>query len=115
MIEWVFAPFSIGMLTPIVFFIIPFVTTFTLGLSLTTSFFSLCYFLYYDWIHLSHHVDEYIPPTKWGKILKKSHTWHHYKNENLWWGVTNIFGDIIFGTRLGHKDVKPSDRVRNIW
>ena len=114
-IELVFAPISIGLLTPIIFFLLPLMITFNFHLALTCSYFSLCYFLYYEWTHLSHHMDHYIPPTKWGKILKKSHTWHHHKNENLWWGVTNILGDIILKTYHDPKEIKASKTVRKIW
>jgi len=114
-LEWVFAPLAIGFLTPGIFFIIPFVISFNFQLSLTSSFFTLCYFVYYEWTHLSHHIDVYVPFTKWGKLLKKSHTWHHHKNENLWWGVTNILGDIILKTYHDPKEIKASKTVRKIW
>lgn len=114
-IEWVFAPISIGLLTPIIFFIFPYLVSFNFDLALTTSFFTFCYFVYYEWTHLSHHMDHYIPITKWGKLLKKSHTWHHHKNENLWWGVTNILGDIVLKTHKDPREVPQSKNVRNLW
>jgi hypothetical protein len=44
--------------------------------------------LYYEWVHYVAHIP-YRPRTAWGRWIKKYHLWHHFKNERLWFGVTN--------------------------
>lgn len=49
---------------------------------------SLCALFYYEWVHYVAHVD-FVPKTRFGRWIKKYHLWHHFKNEHLWYGVTN--------------------------
>ena len=113
--ELVFAPFIIGISVPLIFLGIGFGITKNIELSLTLAFYSLCYYCYYEWIHLAHHTESYIPITKRGKILKKHHTYHHFKNENYWWGVTTILGDIILKTNPKQNKIKRSGNTKNIF
>lgn len=75
---------------------------------------TVAYFLFYEWIHLAHHTSSYKPLTKLGKTLKHAHSWHHHKNENFWWGVTNSFGDHIFGTFKNPKEVEVSPNTKTL-
>lgn len=72
------------------------------------------YYLHYEWMHLGHHIKGYNHIFPWSKKLKKAHSLHHYKNENYWWGITNILGDIFLGTYKEHKDVDKSPTVKDI-
>ena len=113
-IELLFAPLSGGLFIPFSFFIIFFIFSQNTVISVYGAALSLTYYLYYEWIHLAHHIDEYKPITKRGKELKKAHQWHHYKNENYWWGVTSSLGDKLLGTYPRPIDVNKSITVKDI-
>ena len=113
-IDYFFAPLSAGLTLPISFFF--FILIFTQNLNWAASF-SLSitlYFLFYEWIHLAHHIDEYKPKTQWGKRLKKAHKWHHFKNENYWWGITSALGDDILQTFPKPQGVSKSETVLDL-
>ncbi|GIO01507.1 hypothetical protein J5TS2_21750 [Brevibacillus halotolerans] len=42
------------------------------------------------------------------------HLWHHYKNENYWYGVTNPALDLLFCTYKNEKQVNRSSTARNL-
>lgn len=112
--ELVFAPFLIGIQVPLSFFLLPLLVGGSLDQALTLALFVQLYYLYYEWIHLAHHTESYRPLTKWGLTLRQSHTWHHYKNENFWWGVTSVLGDMALGTYPHPNDVDNSPTVRDL-
>lgn len=111
-VDLLFAPISAGLFIPLQFFIVCYLITQNLNLSLYCAMVSLSYYLFYEWIHLAHHVESYTPKTSWGKKLKTAHLWHHYKNENYWWGVTSSLGDIILRTYPDVKTIKKSITVK---
>lgn len=113
-IDLLFAPLSAGFSIPIQFFLVGFVFTQSLDIALYLAMVTLIYFLFYEWIHLAHHVDSYRPITKWGKNLKQAHLLHHYKNENYWWGVTSSFGDKVLNTYPDPKTIQKSITVNEI-
>ncbi|HQT63256.1 MAG: hypothetical protein B7Z75_00640 [Acidocella sp. 20-57-95] len=69
--------------------------------------------LYYEWVHFIAHIP-YKPRTAWGRWIKKYHLWHHYKNERLWFGVTNPSFDIMMRSYAHVVDVSQSATVRNL-
>ncbi|MFC4767100.1 sterol desaturase family protein [Effusibacillus consociatus] len=69
--------------------------------------------LYYEWVHFVAH-RPIKPRTPWGKWMKKYHLWHHYKNENFWFGVTNPGMDKIMGTYEDEKHVELSSTARKL-
>jgi 4-hydroxysphinganine ceramide fatty acyl 2-hydroxylase len=69
--------------------------------------------LYYEWTHYVAH-RPIQPRTRWGKWMKKIHLWHHYKNENYWFGVTNPSLDIAFGTFKHEKEVPRSETAKQL-
>jgi 4-hydroxysphinganine ceramide fatty acyl 2-hydroxylase len=69
--------------------------------------------LYYEWTHYVAH-RPIQPRTPWGKWMKKIHIWHHYKNENYWYGVTNPALDMMFGTFKHEKDVPRSETAKQL-
>ncbi|MBB2481937.1 sterol desaturase family protein [Bacillus sp. APMAM] len=71
------------------------------------------FLLYYEWTHYIAH-KEYVPKTSWGKRMKKIHLWHHYKNENYWYGVTSPTFDKVFGTYKDHQAVPKSETARDL-
>ncbi len=113
-VDLLFAPLSAGLSIPIQFFVVGSVLTLNLTIGIYLAFVSMTYYLFYEWIHLAHHVETYRPSTKWGKSLKTSHLLHHYKNENYWWGVTSNLGDRILKTFPKSGDVQKSTTVKEI-
>ncbi|EQC47978.1 sterol desaturase family protein [Bacteriovorax sp. Seq25_V] len=113
-VDLLFAPLSAGLSIPIQFFILGCLVTQNIDIGIYLAFVSLTYYLFYEWIHLAHHVDSYYPKTGWGKALKNSHLLHHYKNENYWWGVTSNFGDKVLGTYPLSNEVAKSTTVKEI-
>jgi sterol desaturase/sphingolipid hydroxylase (fatty acid hydroxylase superfamily) len=69
--------------------------------------------LVYEWKHYIAH-QQIKPKTKFGVWLKKTHILHHYKNENYWFGVSNPFFDIIFGTLKDEKTVETSSTAKDL-
>ena len=71
------------------------------------------YFLYYEWKHFVAH-KPIQPVTKLGKEIKKAHLWHHFKNENYWYGVTHTSIDRTLGTYKDQSQVEKSETARNL-
>ncbi|MBO9129355.1 sterol desaturase family protein [Bacillus sp. 165] len=69
--------------------------------------------LIYEWKHYIAHTS-IKPRTALGKWFKKLHILHHYKNEKYWFGVSNPFVDVLFGTLKNEKDVKTSQTAKNL-
>ncbi|HKG21274.1 MAG TPA: sterol desaturase family protein [Blastocatellia bacterium] len=74
---------------------------------------NLISFLYYEWVHYIAHIPA-TPRTPWGRWMKKYHLLHHYKNEGLWFGVTNPSLDLLCGTYRRAVMAEKSSTVRNI-
>jgi hypothetical protein len=113
-VDLYFAPLSAGLILPVCFFFLALILTRRLDWSVSLSLSVTLYFLYYEWMHLAHHIDEYRPKTSWGKNLKKAHRWHHYKNENYWWGITSSLGDHLLNTFPKAKDIYKSQTVMDL-
>ncbi|MEW9106325.1 sterol desaturase family protein [Paenibacillus sp.] len=73
----------------------------------------ILFLLFYEWKHYAAH-RPITPISPWGRWMKKVHLWHHYKNENYWYGVTNPVFDLALGTFQDHKNVKLSQTARNL-
>ncbi|EIT85687.1 fatty acid hydroxylase [Fictibacillus macauensis ZFHKF-1] len=69
--------------------------------------------LVYEWKHYIAH-RPIKPRTKFGMWLKKTHTLHHFKNENYWYGVSTPFVDALFGTLKNEKEVETSATARDL-
>ncbi|MFD1929440.1 sterol desaturase family protein [Sporosarcina siberiensis] len=82
---------------------------------LTIAFLSglIAYFMYYEWKHYIAH-KPIQPRTEMGKKMKKAHLWHHFKNENYWFGVTHTSIDKTFGTYKDQNSVEKSETARNL-
>lgn len=68
--------------------------------------------LYYEWVHYVAHIP-FRPRTAVGRYVKKYHLWHHFKNERLWFGVTNPSMDHVWRTyaRVDEADRSESTRI----
>lgn len=69
--------------------------------------------LIYEWRHYVAH-RPIKPKTKFGLWVKKTHMLHHFKNENYWYGVSNPFVDVLFGTLKNQNEVENSETVKNL-
>jgi len=72
-------------------------------------------YLIYEAVHLMFHK---IPPlTWWGRILRKHHFYHHYKNPNKNFGVTSRIWDRVFKTfdRANDVQLRVPARVATPW
>ena len=58
--------------------------------------------LWYEWVHYVAHIP-FVPKTPFGRWIKKYHLWHHFKNERMWFGVTNPSMD-LFGRTYARVD-----------
>ncbi len=56
----------------------------------------IVYFLIYEWTHYMAHCDFYAPRNRYSRYLKKFHSWHHYKSEEYWYGITSPLADFLF-------------------
>lgn len=87
----------------------------TNNISLTVAYVAgiVFYFMYYEWKHyIAHRPIQ--PRTALGKKIKKAHLWHHFKNENYWFGVTHTSVDKTFGTYKDQKLVEKSETAKNL-
>ncbi|WP_416827935.1 sterol desaturase family protein [Ectobacillus polymachus] len=73
----------------------------------------IIFLLFYEWKHYIAH-RPIIPLSPWGRWMKKVHLWHHYKNENYWYGVTNPIYDLALGTFKDQTKVEQSQTARNL-
>lgn len=71
------------------------------------------YFLFYEWKHYIAH-KPIQPITNLGRKIKRAHLWHHFKNENYWYGVSHRVYDKAFGTYKDQRQVERSETARNL-
>jgi hypothetical protein len=109
-----FAPVAIGLTIPIQFFLVFWLLSGSVETGVAAAFLTQAYYLFYEWMHLAHHLDFYRPKTAWGARLRRAHAWHHYKNEHYWWGVTSNFADRVLGTMPEPEDVARSHSVKEL-
>jgi 4-hydroxysphinganine ceramide fatty acyl 2-hydroxylase len=84
------------------------------ALAFSLTFGSLAALTYYEWVHYIAHIP-FNPVTPFGRWIKKYHLWHHFKNERLWFGVTNPSMDFLMRTYQPVSAAERSDTVREIW
>lgn len=68
--------------------------------------------LLYEWTHYLIHTT-YRPQSRYFRHLWRHHRLHHYRNEEYWFGVTTVVGDVFLGTcpRGGDVPVSPTART----
>jgi 4-hydroxysphinganine ceramide fatty acyl 2-hydroxylase len=86
----------------------------SLGLTLSLLLGSLLGLLYYEWVHYVAHIP-FVPKTPFGRWIKKYHLWHHFKNECMWFGVTNPSMDLAGRTWARVDDVDRSGTTRVLF
>lgn len=73
----------------------------------------ILFLLFYEWKHYIAH-RPVKPVTRFGIWMKKVHLLHHFKNENYWFGVTNMMYDKAFGTYKEEKEAEKSETARQL-
>jgi len=85
------------------------------GWTLSLLFGSLAGLFWYEWVHYVAHIP-FVPRTRYGRWIKNYHLWHHFKNEQLWFGVTNPSVDVLARTyRRGVADAERSETTRVLF
>jgi sterol desaturase/sphingolipid hydroxylase (fatty acid hydroxylase superfamily) len=69
--------------------------------------------LHYEWCHFMAHV-RWTPPLSYYRRRQRMHRLHHFRNENLWWGVSTGIGDLVLGTAPDAADAPRSPTVYNV-
>ncbi len=70
--------------------------------------------LHYEWVHYIAHIP-YRPRTAVGRYMKKYHLWHHFKNEKLWFGVSNPSMDYLYRTYRKPEEAERSGSTRVLF
>lgn len=70
--------------------------------------------LWYEWVHYVAHIP-FVPKTPFGRWIKKYHLWHHFKNERMWFGVTNPSMDLFGRTYARVDEIDRSATTRVLY
>jgi len=73
--------------------------------------------LHYEWVHFLSHIPWCPSRGIVGAYYQRrvrEHRWHHFRNENFWWGVSMGLGDRALGTAPAVEDVGRSGTTREI-
>ena len=70
--------------------------------------------LWYEWVHYVAHIP-FVPKTPFGRWIKKYHLRHHFKNERMWFGVTNPSMDLAWRTYARVDEIDRSETTRVLF
>jgi fatty acid hydroxylase family protein len=116
-------PDELGLLFLPVWFVIPvasltfgifYAITRDLGVSAAMLLGAVLGLFYYEWVHYVAHIP-FVPKTRFGRWIKKYHLWHHFKNERMWFGVTNPSMDFVGRTYARVDEVERSGSTRVLF
>ncbi len=116
-------PDALGLLFLPVWFVVPVATlTFAIFLAVTRDISLSAALLlgavlglfYYEWVHYVAHIP-FVPKTRFGRWIKKYHLWHHFKNERMWFGVTNPSMDFVGRSYARVDEVERSGSTRVLY
>jgi hypothetical protein len=83
-------------------------------LALTALFTHLALTLHYEAVHFLIHT-RVVPRTRFYRALWRNHRLHHFKNENFWYGVTRLEGDLLLRTAPRPSAVAASPTARELF
>lgn len=69
--------------------------------------------LHYEWVHFLSHIP-WCPNLGYYQRRVREHRYHHFRNENYWWGVSMGLGDRLFGTAPKVEDVQRSGTTATV-
>ncbi len=116
-------PDELGLLFLPVWFVLPvasltfaifFAITRDLSLSAAMLLGAVLGLFYYEWVHYVAHIP-FVPKTRFGRWIKKYHLWHHFKNERMWFGVTNPSMDFVGRSYARVDEVERSGSTRVLF
>lgn len=110
-LELLFLPLWFALPVVALYLAVAFALTRAWGPALSALFGALLGLLYYEWVHYVAHI-AFVPRTRFGRWIKKYHLWHHFKNERLWFGVTNPTLDVLVRTYRRVEDAQRSASTR---
>lgn len=95
--KWVFIPRHIHFWTPFTSALILWALWPWKELALTGLTTYLLLGLHYEWVHMLAHIP-WCPKNGYYQRRVREHRYHHFRNENFWWGVSMGLGDRVLGT-----------------
>lgn len=102
--KWVFIPRHVHFWTPVISALILWALWPWKELALTGLTVYLLLGLHYEWVHMLAHIP-WCPNSAYYQRRVREHRYHHFRNENYWWGVSMGLGDRVFGTAPEVTDV----------
>ncbi len=69
--------------------------------------------LHYEWVHYLTHIP-WCPDFDYYRRRVREHRYHHFRNENYWWGVSMGLGDRLFRTAPKVEDIGRSGTTATV-
>ncbi len=69
--------------------------------------------LNYEFCHYLAHI-RWSPPSEYYRRRVRLHRFHHFKNENKWWGVSMGLADVLLGTAPNPESTERSSTTGNL-
>jgi hypothetical protein len=110
-LDLVFVPMPVIVGALVIGFGVPLLVAPDVRVAMSASLASFGMLLTYEWAHYLIH-SRYRPKTAFYRRLWRTHRWHHYRNENYWFGVTMHLGDRILRTYPEKDTVEVSATAR---
>ncbi len=82
-----------------------------LAVGALATFFTLA--LNYEWSHYLGHVN-WRPASAYYRRRQRLHRLHHFRHEQMWWGVSMGLGDVVLGTAPNPNEVDRSPTINNV-
>ena len=112
-LELVFIPRHIHWLTPLSVSLLMWALWPWKELALTGITTYLLLGLHYEWVHYLAHIP-WCPPIAHYQRRVREHRYHHFRNENFWWGVSMGTADRLFGTAPAVEDTARSGTTSTV-
>ena len=111
--RWVFIPRHIHYLTPFTISLILWVLWPWKELAMTGITVYLLLGLHYEWVHFLAHIP-WCPDIAYYQRRVREHRYHHFRNENYWWGVSMGLGDRVLGTAPAVETIERSGTTTTV-
>ncbi|MBW2941994.1 sterol desaturase family protein [Zhongshania aquimaris] len=107
-IKWQVYPIVVPVLFALNFLIYP---SPELAVGALATFFTLAF--NYEWSHYLAHVN-WQPPLEYYRRRQRQHRLHHFRHEQMWWGVSMGLADTVLGTSPEPHEVQRSPTINNV-
>jgi hypothetical protein len=112
-LDWVFVPRHVHALVFLGLAVVYAVLGEWRAHGLTFAFVYLLLGLHYEWVHYLTHIT-WCPRITYYERRVLEHRWHHFRNENYWWGVSMGMGDRLMGTAPDARETARSGTNRDL-